>query len=81
MRAKFKVIAVTTHESDITSRIVKLRCEHDGSIPEDGQLPIAAPSGYIEILINDPAAIEELELGRSFYVDFIPLKNEETNRV
>lgn len=73
VRGKFKVITITENVYMPTSKTVVLQCEYDQSIPEDQRFFDATPSGRIEMQINNPAAVEALKLGGSFYVDFTPV--------
>ena len=70
VRAKFKVTAIEEHYPG--SRKVTLSTEYDPSIPEDVSFNKATPSGRIEMQVDNPAAIEQLPLGKLFYVDFTP---------
>lgn len=40
--------------------------------PENRAFWEASPNGSIELTINNPAAAEVFELGKSYYVDFTP---------
>jgi hypothetical protein len=46
---------------------------YDTSIPEDQRFQQATPSGSFEQLVDNPAALEQFELGKSYYVDFTPV--------
>ena len=70
VRAKFKVTGIEEHYPG--SRKVTLTTQYDPSIPEDVSFNKATPSGRIEMLIDNPAAIEKLPLGKLLYVDFTP---------
>lgn len=39
-------------------------------IPEDQRFNQATPAGKIELQINNPAVVAQLEAGKEFYVDF-----------
>jgi len=69
VRAKFKVTGIEEHPG---SRKVVLSTQYDATIPEDVRFNKATPSGRIEMQIDNPAAIEQLPLGKAFYVDFTP---------
>jgi hypothetical protein len=40
---------------------------------ENGRFWQATPAGSIELSINNPAAAEVFEVGREYYVDFLPV--------
>lgn len=47
------------------------RCEYDAKLsPEDVGFQKATPSGMAEFQIDNPAAISQLVIGASYYVDF-----------
>lgn len=68
VRAKFRVTKIAkTHWG---STEVTLTPEYDQAIPEDQRFAKATPSGQIQLLIDNPPAVEYLKLGGFFYVDF-----------
>lgn len=70
VRAKFTVSSITqTHYGQPQARTVKLTPEYDTSIPEDQRFSDATPSGEFTMYINNPRALEELALGKKFYID------------
>jgi len=68
VRAKFKVTGIEEHYPG--SRNITLSTQYDKNIPEDVAFNKATPSGKITMLVDNPAAIEQLSLGQSLYVDF-----------
>lgn len=46
------------------------RCSYDDTIPEDQKFCKATPSGEIRMQIDNPAALQQLTIGKSYYVDF-----------
>jgi hypothetical protein len=49
---------------------VVLQPQYDSSIEEDRRYAKATPAGKIEMTVDNPAALEQLALGKAFYVDF-----------
>jgi len=49
---------------------ITLTAQYDSSIEEDRRFAVATPSGQITMYVTNPAAIEQLQLGKFFYVDF-----------
>lgn len=72
-RAKLKLVSKTERVWNVNvAPQVTLRfdCIYDASIPEDRRFQKATPSGHIELQIDNPAALEQFELGIDYYVDF-----------
>lgn len=76
VRAKFEVTAITKFSGYGDSCEITLEPRYDQSIPEDQQFNKATPTGKLTMWVNNPAAIEELKLGRKFYLDFNPVEEE-----
>lgn len=72
VRGKFKVTQVIRNHYNPAAAQVKLEVVYTGS-PEDNTFAEATPTGLIEMIVSNPAAVEALPLGKSFYVDFIPI--------
>lgn len=72
VRGKFKVTHVTRTCYSPTAAALKLDAVYSNS-PEDNSYSAATPSGSIEMYVSNPAAVEKLALGKSFYVDFTPV--------
>lgn len=71
IRAKFKVSCIEHH--DWGGRVVHLDAQYDESIPEDRRFAVATPSGSMTMQVDNPEVLKELELGRKFYLDLIPI--------
>lgn len=77
VRAKFKVTSIKSFDySEISKEIVLtpqkeivLTPQYDESIPEDRRFNAATPSGEFRMTVNNPVAIEQLQLGKTFYID------------
>lgn len=74
IRAKFKVQEITKTTWGNT-RVI-LRPQYDKAIPEDQCFRDATPSGEMWMDVANPAALEQLKLGQTFYVDFTPAEYE-----
>lgn len=66
VRAKFQVTSVTTYTF---GGEVKLEPRYDETIPEDQRFLKATPSGELRMRIDNPAALEQLKPGKTFYLD------------
>lgn len=47
-------------------------CEYDTSTAEDQRFQKATPTGMAEFVIDNPAAIEQLVIGKAYYFDMTP---------
>lgn len=72
VRAKVTVDERKEMKWNPSARELTMRCVHASEIPEDQKFSQATPSGHITLLIDNPAALEKLPMGKTFYVDFIP---------
>lgn len=75
VRAKFTIHSITQYEWDRNNREIILKPQYDKSL-EDRSFVEATPSGELKMYVNNPRAVEELFLGRAFYLDFIPVDGE-----
>lgn len=70
VRAKFVLSAITTH--CYGAKTVRFEAQYDNSIPEDRRFQKATPTGSFEMQVDNPAALELLELGKAYYFDISP---------
>ena len=70
VRGKFKVTRVTRNAWNPKAAEIKLEAVYTCT-PEDNSFSEATPIVLISMTVTNPAAVESLELGKSFYVDFI----------
>lgn len=68
IRAKLQLTSTTNHAWGATT--LRFETRYDDSIPEDQRFQKATPSGHIELMIDNPVAVEFFSLGGSYYVDF-----------
>jgi hypothetical protein len=73
VRAKFTVAEIHRFHTYPQAARVVMQPIYDTSIPEDQRFCEATPTGSLEMVVNNPAAIEQLQLGASFYLDFTPV--------
>lgn len=76
VRAKFQVQKITHVSWQPNAREITLAPMYDTSIPEDKRFSDATPSGEFKMYVNNPAAVEQLELGKFFYIDLTPVEDE-----
>ena len=74
VRAKFKVTSIVeTHlAKDYSQKKIVLEPQYDSKVAEDVSFCKATPSGRMEMVIDNPVAIERMPVGQVFYVDFTP---------
>lgn len=70
VRAKLTLSSVTDHMYG--GKTLEFSTVYDQSIPEDQRFQKATPSGSFRMLVDNPAAIAQFELGKPYYVDFTP---------
>lgn len=72
VRAKLKLVSITQHSWSTQSKTLKFTAQYDKTIPEDQRFQEATLSASAEFQIDNPAALAQFELGKSYYVDFSP---------
>lgn len=73
VRAKFVLTAITRRSWDRgAGATVRFDAQYDQSIPEDRRFSKATPSGHFEMQVDNPSALEQLELGKAYYLDITP---------
>lgn len=77
VRAKFKLIEIRSHYWNSNARTFVFQPQYDTTIAEDRRFYDATPSGHCEMLVNNPAVIEEFKIGQDYYLDFSPSPAEE----
>lgn len=68
VRAKMTLSSVTEHTWG--GKTLKFSTVYDAAIPEDQRFQKATPSGAIEMQVDNPAALAQFTLGKSYYVEF-----------
>lgn len=69
VRAKFKVTSIEVFDWSSNTKKIKLTPQYDPSIAEDRRFATATPSGELWMQVDNPAAAEQLALGKTFYID------------
>ena len=73
MRAKFKVISIQSGWQE-PERSIRMIAVYDKTTPEAQKVDTQTPAGKIDITVTTREAIEAMTLGRTFYVDFMPVE-------
>ena len=71
VRAKFTLHAVTKHHHG-TAVSLRFGAVSADDVPENQRYHKYTPSGTLEIYVDNPSAVEQFELGKSYYLDFTP---------
>lgn len=69
VRAKLVLSSVADHGE---GKRLRFDATYDPSTPEDQRFQKATPSGFAELVVDNPAAIEKFKEGQAYYVDFTP---------
>lgn len=73
VRAKFRVTMVSQVDWSEKTRIVKMQPVFASSAEDPNKCwSEATPSGEIEMHITNPAAYDQFQLGKAYYLDFTP---------
>lgn len=72
VRCKFELSEIRSH-AGYSAKTLVFAPRYDTSIPEDQRFYKATPSGRFEMLVDNPAALEEFKLGDSYYFDATPV--------
>lgn len=72
VRGKFSLREIVQYAYGGESRELVFRAMYDPDLPEDQKYAKATPTGEIKIMVDNPAALAQFELGKSYYVDFTP---------
>ena len=70
VRAKMTLTGKTQHSWG--GQTLRFDCQYDPNCPEDQRFTKATPSGHVEMAVDNPAALEQFEVGKAYYVDFHP---------
>ena len=65
--AKMEVVSLHQRFGGTT---VEFACRYDQNTPEDQRFQKATPSGSITMQVDNPVALEQFKLGKTFYVRF-----------
>jgi hypothetical protein len=80
VRAKYQVTAVTEFAWSAVEREVTFEARYDASIPEDHRYALEIPSGKLTMIINNPEALDQFQVGKTFYLDFTPVEEAAISR-
>lgn len=76
VRAKFQLQEIRQHAGygyGCDAKTLVFRPQYDTTIPEDRRFAKATPTGEFTMYVDNPAALEQFELGAHYYIDFNPV--------
>ena len=74
IRARMKLMRMVTEDwGHGTQQTVHFMAQYDQSIAEDQKFQRATPSADAKFQIDNPAALEQLKVGRDYYFDISPV--------
>ena len=72
IRAKMRLNAVVAQTWGGAKAI--FNCEYDSATPEDQRFQKATPTGLAEFVIDNPDALAQLVIGKTYYFDMIAVE-------
>lgn len=72
VRGKFKLIESTQVEYNPDVRKLKFQAVCNDGTEENEKFHKYTPNGEVSMTVDNPAASEQFELGKQYYVDFTP---------
>lgn len=77
IRCKFVVTSIVDDGHSEALKHVTLEARYDDKLPEDQKFMQYTPSGKLTAAISNPRALEQLAVGREFYLDLTPCIEEQ----
>jgi hypothetical protein len=71
-RTKFQVMSITRYAFFQGAKIEMAPVCNDDPGHPNRSFWEATPNGKIEMQINNPSALQQFEVGKEYYVDFLP---------
>lgn len=72
VRGKFMLQQIIQSSWGGEGRTLIFAAQYDPDLPEDQSYSKATPTGKIEMTVDNPAALEQFQLGKAYYLDFTP---------
>jgi hypothetical protein len=73
IRCKFVCQSIQDNGTPESKRVT-LGTQYDPELPEDQRFTRWTPSGTLDVVIDNPAAVAQLAVGKAFYVDLLPVE-------
>lgn len=70
VRAKLRLHSITDFGG--SAKELSFVAQYDDRTPEDRRFQKYTPTASAKFMIDNPAAVEQFEMGKSYYVDFAP---------
>lgn len=75
VRGKF-VLTNMSQSAGATGRGLIFTPQYDPGLPEDQKFSKATPSGKLEMYVDNAPALEQLQLGKAYYLDLSEVPTE-----
>ncbi len=72
VRGKFKLVESTQVDYNADVRRLKFQAVCNDGTEENAKFHKYTPSGEVSMTVDNPAASEQFEIGKQYYVDFTP---------
>ena len=70
VRAMFQLTSIENHSHG--GKTLQFQARYDDSIPEHRRFQKATPWGEFSMMVDNPAALEQFENGKYYYLDIMP---------
>lgn len=77
VRCKFQLTSIKQLAWNKEARELEFTAQYDETIPEDRRFAKYTPSGSFKMLVDNPAVIEQLELGEQYFFDITKVEKPE----
>jgi hypothetical protein len=71
VRCKFVCQSIQDNGTPESKRVT-FGTQYDTTIPEDQRFTRWTPTGVLDVVIDNPAAVAELVVGKAYYLDLSP---------
>lgn len=73
VRGKFKLVQICSLSWNTGAKELKFNAVCSDDTDENKKFHKYTPSGTITMTVDNPEAMEQFELGKDYYVDFLPI--------
>lgn len=70
VRAKFRLTKITHVDWNKEVRVFEFSAVSDSKTEENKRFTKYTPDGYLKMMVDNPAASNQFELGKEYYLDF-----------
>ena len=73
MTARCKLQLSSIKSFMYSSKELQFQAIYDSTTPEDVRFAKATPSGNVTLMVDNPAVLEQMVIGKYYYVDISPV--------